>query len=190
MLFDLMLMLTPLTGDRLDADRKAYINDLTSLGGYTALGYVLAAVSAVLLILAIVFIVQAIKRRKESSRGGVIKSVVRSVLMFFLLSISASVAGMILVPSLLMRLSFESHETKVVCATIRDKKEREQTVGRRGHKAKGVSYVIFTDDGQEYSVSSEVYAEAEVGGTYYLGTMDGWKNCFAIYDVGEYEYDI
>ena len=82
---------------------------------------------------------------------------------------------MILVPSLLMKLSFESHETKVVCATIRDKKEREQTVGRRGHKAKGVSYVIFTDDGQEYSVSSEVYAEAEVGGTYYLGTMDGWK---------------
>ena len=62
--------------------------------------------------------------------------------------------------------------------------------GRRGHKAKGVSYVIFTDDGQEYSVSSEAYAEAEVGGTYYLGTMDGWKNCFAIYDVGEYEYDI
>ena len=168
MIVDLMLMLTPLTRDRLDADRKAYINDATSLGGISILGIALAVVSAVLLILVIVFIVKACKCRREgAAKIDIMKNVVGSVLLFFLLLLTGSAAGEMIASPLLSKLSFNSHETKVVCATITEKSKVEFIVSDRTN----VNYMITTDDGQEYIVSKDTYDDAEEGGTYYFVSL-------------------
>ena len=163
MLVDLMLMLTPLTGIY-----KA------------ALGFTLAVISVVLLILAIVFIVKAYKRRREGAPKGVITRYVVLLILSFFLAVGA---GMVMLPSL---ISYRGHQNEVICAAISKKWEKTRTDSERG--VVYGTFMIMTEDGRVYPASDEVFFDAKRGVTYYLEIKDGY--CVAFYEVDEYECDV
>ena len=193
MLIGITFLKTILTWEQLEADRKAYVNDMSGLGFVSVIGIVAAVIGVALLVLMIRFAVQAKKCKREGEEGSkaiinVIRAVIAGFVMFFFLGL----AGVTMVPSLLIRIAFSGQPTNVVSGTLSHKNELEQHMSSRGrhgtHHLTGKTYVLVTTDGEEYNVSKEVYDEAEEGNTYYFGVIGTWENCFAIYDTEEYDY--